>query len=452
MPARQLVLRIEVHGNLKQPLTMKGKRALATLLSLGVCLLYSQISLTHRESVVIDGAPVKETIALHPESTVLDDIRSIEHIPEEASIRITLKQGARCTHPSLMGRLSGPALFSIHWKPPMETTDGVLLSGNYVSPINGTFFLEIIVIHCDSRIFCGNNSIATECMEDATRHRLTADGSNITVARNENAWNLADGFWIDESYKESRDRPLYTRVQHFADPPRQAAPKNAWVYMHTRRMQSRYTFRWKERIEVLHQSNLTRVCFLGDSHSRISVLATNETLGITGASHNVEALHLLVEYVTDFLKESSDMEAALKQCDRIVMAIGQWDFSHQHGRAPVSFDEYEESIDQTLKKLHQLVPNVPILGRNIHFNGLGKKYIKCPPWDWRSPTSIREMTRIVRNAFASHGEQFSFVDTNFIVEPMWDGAEDWSHLETPARAAETLYLLLEALKLPSDQV
>jgi hypothetical protein len=39
----------------------------------------------------------------------------------------------------------------------------------------------------------------------------------------------------------------------------------------------------------------------------------------------------------------------------------------------------------------------------------------------------------------------TFVDTNFIVGPLWDAGSDWCHLDAPVSDVEALYLMAVAL-------
>jgi len=102
--------------------------------------------------------------------------------------------------------------------------------------------------------------------------------------------------------------------------------------------------------------------------------------------------------------------------------------------------------------VHRHAPRVPVLTRNIHCNGLGDRYWTCPPVDWRSPTTMRQVTNVVQQVVANSAH-VHYVDTNFIVEPLWDSAQDWSHLNAPVSQAETLYLLSKVLQLhlPKDE-
>jgi len=375
-----------------------------------------------------------DTIMAHPNSTLGDDVLSIVHFSDNSTIEVTLAHSARCTHPSLVGRLSGPALLSVDWHSPRNTTKGIVHEGSYSSPLSGKFFLEIIVIHCDARVFQGNASVGKICMEDPQHHRITANESTISVLKDNTRNGL--GHWIFNSSTFSSIQPLYTRVQGKAE------------YRNLSGYQA-YDFAWKDEIVIPRQPKTSKVCFLGDSHSRESMDAFKR-LNLT--TNNISVAHLWVGKLNEILADDRVSERTKRQlttCNVIIMAIGQWDVSHKAKKGPLSFAQYESNLEDVLDLLQKRVPYVPVLGRNIHFNGLGMYHTRCTPWDWRSPTVLRQLTTIVQRVFARRSnDQFTYLDTSFVVEPMWDGAGDWSHLEKPVVAAETLFLVSEALKLP----
>jgi len=364
-----------------------------------------------------------EPVSAHPHSSFL----SIVHHPHESSIQVTFLSKDRCTHPSLMGRLSGPALLSIQWQTPRETKEGIVHKGTYASPLDGTFFAEIVMIHCDARIFKGGN-ITNVCMEDPTRHRLTAVGATITVRKDESSKVL--GYW--EHKRKAKVVPLYTRAQlHGRDSLQGYSP---------------YHFVWKNEKPIIPlQSHPVHVCFLGDSHSRQGVESFQQ---LDLRHQNISVSHLRTSWMSDFRSSKARMlQNEVQKCHRIIFAVAQWDFSFMQGSSPTSWEQYEQDLVYALQWLHQHAPRVPVLTRNIHFNGLGDRYWTCPPVDWRSPTAMRQVTSLVQHAVANSA-YVHYVDTDFIVEPMWDSAHDWSHLNAPVSQAETLYLLSEVLQLP----
>ena len=54
-----------------------------------------------------------ESIGIHPESSLFEDVISIEHDPDQSALMVRLNKDGRCPRPYLVARLSGPALVSV---------------------------------------------------------------------------------------------------------------------------------------------------------------------------------------------------------------------------------------------------------------------------------------------------------------------------------------------------
>ena len=84
-----------------------------------------------------------------------------------------------------------------------------------------------------------------------------------------------------------------------------------------------------------------------------------------------------------------------------------------------------------------------VLQRDLKQMGVSDERIAsfCPPKDWRSPTVLAGYNAIVRSAARR------FVDTSFIVSPLWDASVDWGHVCNQASHVEALYLVAVVLGL-----
>ena len=82
-------------------------------------------------------------------STIASDIDKIWHEPETKEVCVQLKQDARCPHPALVGRLSGPALAILEWNE-RPSDQGTVLCGAYDHYWldAGYYFVEILITHC----------------------------------------------------------------------------------------------------------------------------------------------------------------------------------------------------------------------------------------------------------------------------------------------------------------
>ena len=83
-----------------------------------------------------------EEIAINPNSTVAKDISLIWHNQRDNTICLRWRSGARCPYPSLIGRLSGPALAILEWQQQHDGEDH--------HPISQDDNDESSIVHCGS--------------------------------------------------------------------------------------------------------------------------------------------------------------------------------------------------------------------------------------------------------------------------------------------------------------
>ena len=86
-------------------------------------------------------------------------------------------------------------------------------------------------------------------------------------------------------------------------------------------------------------------------------------------------------------------------------------------------------------------------------NALGNTHSQCPPIDFRSLPNADVATSILKEiaeSFSSEANSnetpiVSFVDTGFLIDPVWDSSVDWSHYRWEAGEMETKFILSEIL-------
>lgn len=76
---------------------------------------------------------------------------------------------------------------------------------------------------------------------------------------------------------------------------------------------------------------------------------------------------------------------------------------------------------------------------------MGDVYSTCPPQDWRYPPVIDGYNSIIKSLCEQYN--LPFLDTNAIVGPMWDSADDWCHLNQQVGLPEAFYLLGQMMML-----
>ena len=152
-------------------------------------------------------------------------------------------------------------------------------------------------------------------------------------------------------------------------------------------------------------------------------------------------------------------------CTKIVIAVGQWPASYKMGlpdygnRGPVLLGQFYRQTKVMLQNLRRELPDhIEIFARSIHYNPIGDVIGGCTPRDWRNPLVIDGYNAVIERAVEELGgggptrsNNITFLDTNFLVGPMWDSSQDWCHLNDQVQHPEALYIAavtLGTIKLP----
>jgi len=257
-----------------------------------------------------------------------------------------------------------------------------------------------------------------------------------------------------------------------------------------------YTFRWKKGYEALNRDILVlpnnfpqttptkisitlnessailgerqqrknvHVCFVGASHSRVlnnkcqSLLQrTHKKADKTGVlASELECSFHEVKFPNNLTNEW--IVSHLQHCTHAVVGLFQWPFSYAQEQFDVwSFAHWKTQMMGFVKRLETFARKNDtllrrILLRSAHPNGLKWQISKCPPGDFRSLPNARAATMIlheIANHEIANSEEAknqpmvtSFVDTDFITNPVWDSPEDWSHYNLEAGSVEIKFLL-----------
>jgi hypothetical protein len=441
-----------------------------------------------------------EYIAVHPKSSIAEDVVAITHFPSQAKISVTLQSNARCRCPYIRGRLSGFALVIVqdwqcHGSQMMDHNDNIIdnnatvwiVEGVYPTPpIPGIYFLELIVVFCDNFLLTPplvkdgvwNNNIydfARTCTEDAEQRQLTSADAMITVvdARAIIKTDISGdihpppGFWIHKHNVTMN--PLFTRYQ-LAKCYRNVTPECTMPATTLVEPFLVYSFQYSNKTLPLHvgnvelTSNAVTICIAGSSHARkmfeYLTAAVNDTLDIMNVVfqyHDVRMPHqVTVEFVRSMIKKS--------RCQRLIVSVGQWP-AGKHFRvnadSPWTIDRFYNEYSHMAQRLYSAFPTLPTIYRSINYNPLGALIGSCPPTDWRSPTTIDGYNAAIRHAIedlqqsninntASNASSnvrsvVQFVDTDFLVGPLWDAASDWCHLDQPIGLLQGFYIVQQAL-------
>lgn len=208
-----------------------------------------------------------------------------------------------------------------------------------------------------------------------------------------------------------------------------------------------------------------KVCFVGASHSRFmndfckKILTATPGIS-TGNENLVECSWLSYVYPRNQKSLEND-------CTHAVVGIFQWHFSAKNPLDDVTFPEWTAHMTKAVERLVEEGRTTSlrkILLRSLHPNPMGHRHSVCPPIDFRTLTTAEKATSIVEEIARSYHDDddlqepaddsekqppppsVGFVDTRFIMDPVWDSSRDCGHCSWEAGETETKFILSEILR------
>ena len=426
--------------------------------------------------------------ATYGPSLLLTEVEAVAHRPDlaEVVVRFRSPEGVgggrrrRCADPVVVGRLSGPAAVLVDWGEPAAAArardgdgdgdgDGRVVMemvGRYEVPHPGRYLLEVVGMMCNGVGF--GEDFRDVCLEDPTRHRLTHEAAHIDVvsvpgrATSVGYWERAPPYGPG---RNATAPPLLTRYQpHGCRGDEALATSRCGTAMELRRF-APYRFVYDgshpdapDLAEGAVRSRALRIeqaaragggpphllCMVGASHARELATAMELWLrewDITGVVAQSMSALFPADVDGPFIRDS----ILRTGCQRTLVAEGQWSLGRKpddgpYGGMPATlFPDYEREVEGMIGRLRGAgVENFAL--RSIHYNSLGDVKTLCPPLDWRSPPIVDGYNAILRNLTSGMG--VPYIDTNFIIGPMWDSAGDFCHYrDDEVSKAEALYVL-----------
>ncbi|CAJ1951698.1 unnamed protein product [Cylindrotheca closterium] len=402
-------------------------------------------------------------------STLASNIRNIWHFPSKQAICIELQNNTRCRRPAFLGRLSGQSLALLDWKNQNDERFGPFkrcgsYGGQWLS--NGTYFLEVITLFCED---FGINSLTKsqnesewlsidfkhKCMEDPNYNRVTHGADSHIQIRQQvipPSHYVPRGRWVLPT-AESPPKPIHYRYQPIGcrENPKTARCENATDVYRLRA----YSYEWEDnagevwREQVQNVKSGSRsfptVCFVGYSHSRI----TKESFVRLGLPKQY-AIHVKVKWPEDITAALFNQSYVEQGCKVYIIAAAQWPGS-RIDRFPYLFDRFYAVMKQIVETATSVFAgrddDVRVYMRSIHEIPLGDFTGSCPIVDWRSPIVMNGYSYLVEKAVREVQEKndtsnrlIRYLDTSFLVSPMWDSATDWVHLPFQVSDEEALYM------------
>jgi hypothetical protein len=428
---------------------------------------------------VILPTPHRTFLPLNPTCTIVQDLVSIEHVPDESLFVVTTKPDGKCPNPYLRGRLSGPALVLLDW-----SVDEYRLLGHYIVPVSGLYFVEIIVVMCQDFSMNMDFDFDETCVEDPERHRLPKSNAKVAiqVKQSDNQRQPVTtnsqsrptmGYWMhqqDERAAQQDFAPVYTRFQprgclrlddptheHFHLPPRHCVEPTdlhrfepyTQTFQYTTSVVATNPHKWWEGSKHIKASKPTTLCLIGDSHSRTLKASLIGFHNFTMANNNLEINWIKANYPRHVNNQTIGQKVR-GHCDKILIGVAQWPASFTDNK-PTSFRDYASQVKKMFGRLQDHLQgngDVDIWAWSVHDNPLNERIAGyCPPKDWRSPTVLEGYNHILRNACRDTPGFIRFLSTRFIVGPLWDASSDWGHVLPLASHVEALYIVACVLGL-----
>jgi hypothetical protein len=398
------------------------------------------------------------------------DIETITHFPSLSKIVIRLKNKRRCAHPRLFARLSGQYLSTIDFEQTKKVkhityNNGTtlvthdhdpIITGYYKVPSPGRYYLEIIGLLCNDFEF--DTDFTPICLENPSTHRITSDSAWIDVFHvvpqqkaglppppgDDHPTSAAAtataalGYW-KWSLDEKVPVPMFTRYQPKGCRAADTIQGAHCIETMTIDRFLPYRFVWNDDKynSILHRDSShekIKICLIGLSHSREMKVTMNAVLQTSNIS-NIVVDNIDTKYPVEV---SSGLVARIvgMNCTKTVVAVGQWPAGP---RPPILFPEYKRQMADVIRNFKNAKADIGFHLRSIHYNPLGDTKSNCPPDDWRSPSTIDGYNDIIKNLSAN--TDVPYIDTNFILRPMWDSAPDWCHYKNKVGSVEALYIL-----------
>jgi len=399
----------------------------------------------------------------------------------------------QCRQPIVKGRLSGPSIAMIHWEEQYQwqkaNNDVVYkLTGRYHVQSSGRYFIDIIGIMCNGFDF--DTDFTSLCLDDPLYHRLTSNGafidisissplslspssSSSTTSANQAVGKLL-GYWQWDNGKKKQSQtnsydndyiPLYTRFQPQGcrgDPDaiphcKQAVDTSRFDIYHfqfndsiMKEMEHAFTKNYHNlsHVDSNNNTNINNmmeekknvVCAIGFSHSKYLSQYMTSVRNKYNLNDNIGIEWVRAKFPNDIIENFIKDEIGGLNCTKVVVALGQWPAAW-HGEKPTLLPEYEIQMKEvmTIMKDFQKDLGFDLYFRSIHYNPIGDWIGACPPKDWRSPPVVDGYNYVLEKLCNDFG--LPFIDTNFIISPMWDTPSDWNHFGNEAGKVEAIYIM-----------
>ena len=217
--------------------------------------------------------------------------------------------------------------------------------------------------------------------------------------------------------------------------------------------------------DTYSNANFYNVCFLGMSHSLWHMKHCSQLLNAAGGYGNVTeptekkmvCSRLSFEYPQSVDPKTIDIQlernmmnksAKIHLCTHIVIGLFQWSFSFKNPNLrPPLISKWKQDIENVIQTIqnstylagYNATPKLFL--RSVHSNPLKRYTSICYPRirDWRTPVNA-ELCNKALQEISDENENVTFIDTDFIIGPMWDVSSDFNHRRGIESMEETKYI------------
>ena len=347
-------------------------------------------------------------LEINPESTISNDIVDIWHDAASSDICIRLREGARCPHPSLVGRLSGKTVVMLNWSLIQDDSLDTTYCGSYSDAWvdAGLYFVELIIMHCNNFGVLAlqrkdvnwddwlSYNYIDESLEDIFHDILVSNSTYVSIDLDHvGVGDLTKGRWMLSNnmtnYSEYVPEPWFARrqPQNCVPPSEDGGTIRCTAPMNNSHIEE-YEFSWSksesswnkdlEQLQVdlgkelqvkvgwpLEVFNTVVEMVHGipgnESMNGIDVAANVSKICLLGDSHSFYMLQTLYTFhlghrfilINVFWTNPKNLLDAIRfghgvyNCTKFVIGVGTWPASHQAALllgGPVLFKQFYDDI------------------------------------------------------------------------------------------------------------
>lgn len=389
-------------------------------------------------------------LTLNPHSSMLSDVRSVQHHPADRQVQIVLNPETHCLQPTFVVRLSGTALYMAE----LESHNDMLYTFRHPCIVdNGTYHIEMVRLYCDT---FNPSNYSTLCV-DSPLHSQNVVNLPYSVHLDAESDCAVRPRWRWHSYNNKAAHiPALLPTRHqrtMTELKRGEHCESGWIPGYCNDFAESDVVQylkydwvdapdWQSLVApaIATAVNATlpviRICYVGDSHARELF---NAAVRLPQNKHKMVHIRLSKALPSMF----NESVLAQHMCSVAVITFGQWMFSNKV--PPITMGRYALEVR---KIMLQLTPSTysgstKIFFRTENLNGLGARYASCPPTDYRSLPAIQMVNKVLY-ALAQKLD-IDFIDMTHIQMVHWDGAPDFNHPTSKVFTAEVEWILYTVL-------